>query len=138
MTSYSTTHEGLERIVEGAHTVSELVGPARGMKLLPTVLLIGIVAAVVVVADRVYGDLISQGFTGEWLALWALASAAALVFAKSAFALSGALLRTARRIGKAWKASEENHRLHAEMARDPRLKADYVAAQMRAEYEHSL
>ena len=63
MTTYSTTHEGLERIVDGAHAVSRIVGPARGMRMLPTFVLTGFVAGAVAVMEA--GRIVEHGTVAE-------------------------------------------------------------------------
>jgi len=47
MTTYSTTHDGLERVLEGADVLRHSVGPVKGMRIAPTIVLTGMVTAVV-------------------------------------------------------------------------------------------
>lgn len=135
MTTYSTTHEGLERIVDGAHAVSRIVGPARGMRMLPTFVLTGFVAGAVAVITHKFGDLFGDGLTAEWLSLWVLASLAILVFAKTAMSLSFWLGRQSKRFVAYMQQEQEAAYLESELRRDPRLRADFIAAQLRAEQE---
>ena len=135
MTTYSTTHEGLERMVDGAQAVSRIVGPARGMRLLPTFLLTGFVAGAVAVVTHRFGDLFGDGLTAEWFSLWVLASLAILVFAKTAMSLSVWLAKFWKRTVVHWEQMQATAHLESELRRDPRLRADFVAAQLRAEQE---
>ena len=138
MTTYSTTHEGLERIVDGAQAVSRIVGPARGMRLLPTFVLTGFVAGTVAVITHKFGDLFGDGVTAEWLSLWVLASLAILLFAKTAMSLSTWLVKLSKRTVAYLQQMEEAAYLESELRRDPRLRADFIAAKLRAEQEAGL
>ncbi len=133
MTTYSTTHDGLERVLEGAEALRESVGPARGMRIGPTVVLTGMVAAVVVVADRLFGEAFGNGFTTEWIALWALSAGAALLLAKAAFRLAGWLARSEDGFVARWKRVEEVRRIMSIAQYDPRILEDFEAAKRRAE-----
>jgi hypothetical protein len=72
MSSYSTTHDGLERVLEGTRVLTHAVGPTRSLRTVPLIVLTGIVTAVVAVASRQFADAMPDGFTGEWLATWGL------------------------------------------------------------------
>ena len=96
MSTLSTTHEGLERMLEGTRALSESVGPTRSLRAMPLVILTGIVTAVVELAARLFGNLVDDGFTGEWLALWAVGAVAAVVFARTAARIAGWLVASGR------------------------------------------
>jgi hypothetical protein len=103
------------------------------MRIGPTVVLTGMVAAVVVVADRLFGEAFGNGFTTEWIALWALSAGAALLLAKAAFRLAGWLARSEDGFVARWKRVEEVRRIMSIAQYDPRILEDFEAAKRRAE-----
>lgn len=134
MTNYSTTHQGLERVLNGTDTLVHAVGPAKGMRLAPTLVLTGIVSAVLAVAVRVFDDLLTQGFTQEWLALWLLASITVFVFGRVAFLLGDRLANSERGLIKRWKAAQAEREMMRLAAADPRVMADIRAAIDRSQW----
>lgn len=135
MTTYSTTHDGLERVLEGTDVLVHSVGPARGMRLAPTLVLTGVVTAVLAIAVRVFDDLLTDGFTREWLALWLLATATVYVFGKMAVSVGNWLTREEHGLVARWKAAEADRAFYEVAERDPRVMADLRAAALRAEWE---
>ena len=61
MSSYSTTHDGLERVLEGTRVLTHAVGPTRSLRTVPLIVLTGIVTAVVAVASRQFADAHPKG-----------------------------------------------------------------------------
>ncbi|MBK8768752.1 MAG: hypothetical protein IPM01_31315 [Burkholderiaceae bacterium] len=74
MSSYSTTHDGLERVLEGTRVLTHAVGPTRSLRTVPLIVLTGIVTAVVAVASRQFADAMAGRLPGEWLATRALSA----------------------------------------------------------------
>ena len=130
MTTYSTTHDGLERVLEGADVLRHSVGPAKGMRIGPTIVLTGMVAAVVVLADRMFGD----GFAREWIALWALSVVAALLLAKAAFALTAWLVRSEHGLVARWRRAADERRFRELAAMDHRVMEEFRIAKSVAEW----
>lgn len=134
MTNYSTTHhDGLDRVLEGADVLVHSVGPTRGMRILPMVVLTGMVAAVLAVAERAIGSITEGGFAFEWLAMWVLSVAAVLLLAKSALKLARWILRSEHGIVARWKRAEAEREFMALAQYDRRILDDLRAAQARAE-----
>lgn len=134
MTTYSTTHDGLERVLEGADVLRHSVGPVKGMRIAPTIVLTGMVAAVVALADRWFGEMFSDGFTHEWIALWVLSVAAALLLAKSAFALTAWMVRSEHGLVARWRRAADERRFRDLLASDHRVMDEYRIARSRAEW----
>ncbi len=135
MSTFSTTHEGLERVLEGTRTLSQAVGPTRSLRAVPLVVLTGIVAAVVVLASRLFGDQIPDGFTPEWLALWALGAFAAVLFARVSAKIGHRLIHATQGWAGQIRRSQEEAALMAVARQDPRVLADLRAAQSRGEFQ---
>ena len=133
MSTLSTTHEGLERMLEGTRALSESVGPTRSLRAMPLVILTGIVSAVVALAARQFGDLVDDGFTGEWLALWAVGAVAAVVFARTAARIAGWLVTSGRGLRANIAQSRAEQAFLSAAQHDFRLQADLRAALNRAE-----
>ncbi len=133
MSTLSTTHEGLERMLEGTRALSESVGPTRSLRAMPLVILTGIVTAIVALASRQFGDLIGDGFTGEWLALWAVGAVAAMVFARTAARMAGWLVASGRGLRAQMAQSRAEQAFLTAAQHDYRLQADLRAALSRSE-----
>jgi len=134
MTTYSTTHDGLERVLEGADVLRHSVGPAKGMRIAPTIVLTGMVAAVVVLADRMFGEMFGDGFAREWIALWALSVVAALLLAKAAFALTAWLVRSEHGLVARWRRAADERRFRELAAMDHRVMEEFRIAKSVAEW----
>ncbi|MBP8306442.1 MAG: hypothetical protein KAY46_04210 [Burkholderiaceae bacterium] len=135
MSSYSTTHEGLERVLEGTRALSHSVGPTRSLRAVPLIVLTGIVTAVVALTSRQFADAMPDGFTGEWLATWAVGAFAALVFARTSARIAYAIVHAAHRFSGRLAQSHAEREFLAAARRDPRMISDLRAAQSRAERE---
>lgn len=133
MSSYSTTHDGLERVLEGTRVLTHAVGPTRSLRTVPLIVLTGIVTAVVAVASRQFADAMPDGFTGEWLATWALGAFAALVFARTSARIAYSLVHAAHRFSGRLAQSHAEQAFLEAARHDPRMIADLRAAQSRAE-----
>jgi hypothetical protein len=133
MSSFSTTHVGLERVLEGSRVLTEAVGPTRSLRAIPVIVLTGIVTAVVAVVSRQFADAMPDDFTGEWLATWALGALAALVFARTSARIAAGLVQAARRFSAALAQSHAEHQFIEAARQDPRMLADLRAALSRAE-----
>ncbi len=133
MTTFSTTHEGLERVLEGSRVLSDAVGPTRSLRTLPLVLLTGIVTAVVAAVAHRLDDWFVDGSTREWLALWALGALVALVFARTAARLGGAILAAGHRLSARAARRRIDREFLAALESDPRLLSDWRAARDRAQ-----
>lgn len=134
MTTYSPTHEGLERVLEGSRVLSDAVGPTRSLRTLPLVLLTGIVTAVVAAIAHRLDDWFIEGSTREWLALWALGALVSVVFARTAVRLGGAILVGAHRLSLRAARRRAEIEFQAAVDSDPRLLTELRAAKDRAEF----
>lgn len=128
MTTYSQTHEGLTRMIEGSEILRQQIGPVRGMRALPVVVLTGMVTAVLAVLDRVFDLLSFHGVTAEWMALWMIAFVAAMACGKLAFATARGVRRAARSAGALWRRMREEDVMHDLIAADPRMATELRVA----------
>jgi hypothetical protein len=96
---------------------------------LTLVVLTGIVTALAVSADRLIKFDAGEGFTGEWLAMWALAVATSVVFWRTAELAAGLLMRAAKVI----ESVREEQAFVEALAHDPRMRAELRAARLHAE-----
>jgi len=134
MTNYSTPHhDGLERVLEGADVLVHAVGPTRGMRVLPMVVLTGMVAAVLALAERAIASITAGGFAFEWIAMWVLSVASVLLLAKSALKLARWLIRSEHGLVARWKRAQAEREFMALAQYDRRILDDLRAAQARAE-----
>jgi hypothetical protein len=133
MNTHVQTHEGLDRLIEGAQVLRRQVGPARGIRALPVIVLTGMITAVLAVLDRVYDLLSIDGVASEWMALWMFAVVGAMLLGKVALAISRVLARAGRRVGAYWRRVREEEVLLELIAADARMGTDLRAARDRAE-----
>ena len=129
-THFHTTHDGMNRIVEGAAAAGGAFSEIFSAKHLPTDILAATITAVVTAAERTL-DAAQTGFTFEWAVL--------SVIALLAFGLLANAVVRSTRASQNWYADytertrqlRADAKLWAEARRDPRVLSDILAAQGR-------
>lgn len=133
MSTYSTHHEGIERVMSGLDVVRHSLRAISVTRFLPAALLTGAVTAILVGASHLLADLFDEGAITEWLLMWGIALLAVWLLAGQVRAASAALLRMGGRIADRWRRDAMDAQA-AELARhDPRVAADLQAARLHAE-----
>ena len=132
-TDYPREHPGVARAEAAIEAVADMGRNFDSAKTLATLLSAAVVAALVVVADRVIDSWADGHLLATWVIMWAVAFAALGFFAPMAKQSASNL--TARY--QAWSLRAQN--AHEEEAywqsalNDPRVMADYQAAKNRSE-----
>ena len=130
---YPSEHPGVARAEAMVNAVAEMGKNFDSAKTLATLLSAAVVAALVVVADRVIDTWADGHLLATWVIMWAVAFAALGFFAP--MVRQGASNIAARY--DAWSVRSQN--AHAEEAywqsalNDPRVMAEYQAAKLRFE-----
>ena len=130
---YPTEHPGVVRAEAVVNAVAEMSKNFDSAKTLATLLSAAVVAALVVVADRLIDTWADGHLFATWVIMWAVAFAALGFFAPMVKQAGSDL--SARY--QAWSLRQQN--AHAEEAywqsalNDPRVMAEYQAAKLRSE-----
>lgn len=128
---YSTTHSGVVRAEQAVHNVRALGHNMTGPGSLAVLLLSAVVAALVVVADQMMDTWADGHILAAWVALWAVAFAAAGLFAGATRQLAAKLLVSL----DAWSANlarrRADERLWSIAQTDARLMAELRGAMSR-------
>lgn len=130
-THFPTTHDGLDRIVEGASAAKSAFSAVFSAKQLPTYVLGFAIMAVVTATERAL-DAVQTGFAFEW----AILTGVALL----TFGLLARFVIRGTRATQAWLASytkrtrqtRSDIKLWNTARRDPRVMNDILAAQGRS------
>ena len=132
-TDYPREHTGVVRAEAAIHAVADIGRSFDSAKTLATLLSAAVVAALVVVADRLIDTWADGHLLATWVIMWAVA------FAALGF-LAPMVKDGARGLLQAYAAwAERSHNAQAEEAywqsalNDPRVMADYQAAKLRTE-----
>ena len=130
---YALEHPGVKRVEAAAAAISDLRHNFNSARTLATMLLAAVVAAFVVIADRLIDTWADGHLLTAWVALWAVAFAAIGLLAPVA-------KQTARNMitgYKAWAIRSANAReedaFWQSALNDPRVMAEYQAAKLRSE-----
>lgn len=131
-THFHTSHDGLERVIDGASAAKSVISDIFSPKRLPTYVVGGTIMAVVTMAERAL-DGAETGFALEW----GILSFVAL----TTFGLLARVIVRATRFTQSWFADYAKHarqtrsdvKLWATARRDPRVMNDILAAQGRAD-----
>ena len=138
MTSFVTTdypreHPGVVRAEAAVNALADISKRFNSAKTLATLLSAAVVAALVVVADRMIDSWADGHLLATWVIMWAVAFAALGFFAP----LLKQIFRNLNVNYQAWSLRSQN--AHAEEAywqsalNDPRVMAEYQAAKLRSE-----
>lgn len=129
--SYSTQHQGVERLESALAVVRTLRAPmARSQSFM---LWAAMVAALMVVADQLIETWVDGHLLAAWVAFWLLGLAALAVFALPVQQLA----RSTAAAMRLWSGRQAQARADAQMwalaKADPRVMADLDAARARSE-----
>ncbi len=131
MSTPSTHHDGIDRVVDGVDTLRRSIGEISVARFLPAAMLTGAVTAILVGASHLLSDLFDEGAVTEWLLMWGIALVAVWILAGQVHAASASLRGVFSRMLDA-RRDEAYYDL---ALRDPRVLADLRAARMNAERE---
>jgi hypothetical protein len=131
-THFPTSHDGLDRFIDGASAAQSLFSDIFSAKRLPTYVLGLTIMAVVTMTERAL-DATQTGFALEWALL--------TVVALATFGLLARVVVRSTRATQAWFADYAKHarqtradvKLWATARRDPRVMNDILAAQGRGD-----
>ena len=131
-THFPTSHDGLDRVIDGAAAAKSIFSDIFSAKRLPTYVLGITIMAVVTMTERAL-DAAQTGFALEWAIL--------TVVALTTFGLLARVIVRTTRSAQSWFADYAKHarqtrsdvKLWATARRDPRVMNDILAAQGRAE-----
>ena len=130
---YALEHPGVKRLEAAAAAISDIQQNFSSARTLATMLLAAVVAAFVVIADRLIDTWADGHLLAAWVALWAVAFAAIGLLAPVA-------KQTARNIIDSYKAyalrsnnAREEEAFWQSALNDPRVMAEYQAAKLRGE-----
>ncbi len=131
-THFPTSHDGLDRFIEGASAAKSVFSDIFSAKRLPTYVLGLTIMAVVTMTERAL-DAAETGFALEWAVL--------TVVALATFGLLARVVIRGTRATQAWFADYAKHarqtradvKLWTTARRDPRVMNDILAAQGREE-----
>jgi hypothetical protein len=132
-TDYPREHPGVARAEAAIDAVADMGRNFDSAKTLATLLSAAVVAALVVVADRLIDTWADGHLLATWVVMWAVAFAALGFFAPMAKQGARSLLEAY----DGW--AERSKNAHAEEAfwqsalNDPRVMAEYQAAKLRSE-----
>ncbi len=132
-TDFPRSHPGVARAEAAIEAVTDIGRNFDSAKTLATLLSAAVVAALVVVADRVIDTWADGHLLATWVIMWAVAFAALGFFAPMAKDGARSLLEAY----DGW--AERSKNAHAEEAfwqnalNDPRVMAEYQAAKLRSE-----
>ncbi len=133
---YALEHPGVQRIEAAVAAIGEIRQNFNSARTLATMLLAAVVAAFVVVADRLIDSWADGHLLAAWVALWAVAFTAIGLLAPVA-------KQTARNMIAGYKAyalrsanAREEDAFWQSALDDPRVMAEYQAAKLR--FEQSL
>ena len=131
-THFHTSHDGLDRVIDGASAAKSVFSDIFSAKRLPTYVLGVAIMAVVTATERAL-DAVETGFAFEWLILTAVAL--------TTFGLLARVIVRSTRATQAWFADYAKHaretradaKLWETACRDPRVMSEILAAQGRDE-----
>lgn len=131
-THFPTSHDGLDRFIDGASAAKSIFSDIFSAQRLPTYVLGVTIMAVVTMTERAL-DAAETGFALEWAVL--------TVVALVSFGLLARVVIRGTRATQSWFADYANHarqtradvKLWATARRDPRVMNDILAAQGRAD-----
>ncbi len=131
-THFPTSHDGLDRFIDGASAAKSIFSDIFSAQRLPTYVLGVTIMAVVTMTERAL-DAAETGFALEWAVL--------TVVALVSFGLLARVVIRGTRATQSWFADYANHarqtradvKLWATARRDPRVMNDILAAQDRAD-----
>lgn len=130
---YALEHPGVQRMEAAAAAISDMQKNFNSARTLATMLLAAVVAAFVVIADRLIDTWADGHLLMAWVALWAVAFTAIGLLAPVA-------KQTARNMIASYKAyalrsanTREEDAFWQSALNDPRVMAEYQAAKLRAE-----
>lgn len=132
-THFPTSHDGLDRVIDGATTAKSVFSDIFSAKRLPTYVLGITIMAVVTATERAL-DAVETGFAFEWAIL--------TVVALTTFGLLARVIIRSTRATQAWMANyakrarqtRSDANLWATACRDPRVMNEILAAQGRADW----
>ncbi len=132
-THFHTSHDGLDRFIDGASAAKSVFSDIFSAKRLPTYVLGVAIMAVVTMAERAL-DAAQTGFAFEWAVL--------TVVALATFGLLAGLIIRSTRAAQSWFADYSKHaeqtradvKMWAAARRDPRVMNDIIAAQGHADW----
>ena len=132
-THFPTSHDGLDRVIDGVSAATNVFSDIFSAKRLPTYVLGVTIMAVVTMTERAL-DAAQTGFAFEWAVL--------TVVALATFGLLARVVVRGTRATQRWFADYSKHaqqtradvKMWATARRDPRVMNDILAAQGRADW----
>ncbi|MEO7253905.1 MAG: hypothetical protein ABIZ64_06645 [Casimicrobium sp.] len=132
-THFPTSHDGMDRFINGASAAKSIFSEMFAAKRLPTYVLAVTIMAVVTMTERAL-DAAQTGFAVEWAVL--------TIVALTTFGLLARLIFRGTRAMQHWFAEHSKHaqqtrsdgKMWATACRDPRVMNDILAAQGRADW----
>jgi hypothetical protein len=129
--TFSTEHNGAQRVDAAFETARQLGGSFSGTRGLATLLLSAIAAAVMVVAYQVMDSMAEGHLLVMWMILWAVAFAALALFAGTARTLATRVRSSLDDWSRSLAEARAEQRMWAIARTDPRVMADLDGAMLR-------
>ena len=130
---YSAQHHGADRVESAIDAALQARQDFSGMRGLSTLLLSAMVAAIMLVAYQVMDSVAEGHLLLMWIALWAVAFAALVLFAGVARKMAAAVKTSLDAWSFRLAEARADQRLWAMAKEDPRVMTDLQAAMMRDE-----
>jgi hypothetical protein len=132
---YPTAHRRVKRLELLTDATTRMGQQFKGGQGLVTLLLAGVMSALVVVADQVVNTWTGGHLMMAWVTLWAFVFAALALFAQATHGWTGRVLAGLQQWSAGARARAQDERVWAAARSDPRFMADIQAARTRAESE---